>query len=127
MYALYVRERANLKKLKLKVAKSLHHDLLLMTIRKAVIKKYGVGALLEFSKCYVPNKVAKWLARQVNWKSRDIVFKDKVIPLTVETVHFLGCLWVASLSLLITILERQTYWLSLTSHPCCKFISLLTS
>ncbi|TVU46372.1 hypothetical protein EJB05_05904, partial [Eragrostis curvula] len=55
--------------------------------RREIISSYGFSCLLKFDKCVVPNKFAMWLARQVNYKSGDIILKDKVIPLTDEMVH----------------------------------------
>ncbi|WVZ66117.1 hypothetical protein U9M48_015390 [Paspalum notatum var. saurae] len=55
--------------------------------QKSVIRKYGFGVLLEFQKCFVPNKFAKWLARHVNLESGDIVVKGKAVSLTPESVH----------------------------------------
>ena len=54
---------------------------------RKVIDKYGLGSLLLFEKCFVPNKFIKWVAQLVNYRSADIVFDGKVISLTKESVH----------------------------------------
>jgi len=54
---------------------------------KKVIDDFGFGCLLQFDKCFVPNKFAKWVARLVNYRSGDIVIDGKVISLTRESVH----------------------------------------
>ncbi|KAG2652203.1 hypothetical protein PVAP13_1NG275819, partial [Panicum virgatum] len=54
---------------------------------KNVIDDFGFGCLLQFDKCFVPNKFAKWVARLVNYRSGDIVIDGKVISLTRESVH----------------------------------------
>ncbi|CAL5050886.1 unnamed protein product [Urochloa decumbens] len=55
--------------------------------RRDVIEHYGFGSLLNFDKCFVPWKFAKWIAQQVDFKSGDILIGGKVISLTPESVH----------------------------------------
>lgn len=55
--------------------------------KKSVIESYGFGSLLLFSKCFVPNKFANWVARLVDSKSGDIIREGKVISLTEESIH----------------------------------------
>ncbi|KAL6646917.1 hypothetical protein ACP70R_015611 [Stipagrostis hirtigluma subsp. patula] len=55
--------------------------------RREIICQYGFGCLLKFDKCFVPNKFAKWVAKKVDYKSGDIIVKDKVISRTKESVH----------------------------------------
>ncbi|KAF8689548.1 hypothetical protein HU200_041880 [Digitaria exilis] len=54
---------------------------------KKAIDKYGLGSLLMFEKCYVPNKFAKWVAHRVNYRSGDIFSDGKVISLSKQSVH----------------------------------------
>ncbi|KAL6839733.1 hypothetical protein ACP4OV_030421 [Aristida adscensionis] len=54
--------------------------------RKEIIGKYGLGSLLKFQRCVVPNKFAQWVAHHIDYKSGDIVLKPKIIPLTSEIV-----------------------------------------
>ena len=54
---------------------------------REVIENSGLGSLLLFQKCYVPNKFVKWVAELVNYRSADIVVDGKVISLTKESVH----------------------------------------
>jgi len=55
--------------------------------KKNVIEDYGFGSLLHFDKCFVPNKFAKWIARQVDYKSGDVIVDGKIITLSKESVH----------------------------------------
>ncbi|KAL6595520.1 hypothetical protein ACP70R_047860 [Stipagrostis hirtigluma subsp. patula] len=55
--------------------------------RKEMIESYGFGSLLKFQKCFVPNKFVQWVARQVDYKSGDIVVKSRIISLTSESVN----------------------------------------
>lgn len=55
--------------------------------QREVIESYGFGSLLNFDKCFVPNKFAKWVANVVDYKSGDIVVDGKIISLTKESVH----------------------------------------
>ncbi|KAL6658105.1 hypothetical protein ACP70R_003691 [Stipagrostis hirtigluma subsp. patula] len=55
--------------------------------RKLVIEKFGFGSLLKFQKCFVPNKFVQWVARQVDYKSGDIIVKARIISLTAESVN----------------------------------------
>lgn len=54
---------------------------------RKVIDDFGFGSLLQFDKCYVPNKFVKWVGSLVNYRSADIVIDGKVISLTRESVH----------------------------------------
>jgi hypothetical protein len=54
---------------------------------RKVIDNCGLGSLMLFQKCYVPNKFMKWVAKLVNYRSADIVVDGKVISLTKESVH----------------------------------------
>lgn len=56
--------------------------------KKDVIESYGFGSLLKFSKCFVPNKFANWVAHLVDPKSGDIIRDGKVISLTEESVQW---------------------------------------
>ncbi|XP_039774142.1 uncharacterized protein LOC120641897 [Panicum virgatum] len=55
--------------------------------QREVIESYGFGSLLNFDKCFVPNKFAKWVANVVDYKYGDIVVDGKIISLTKESVH----------------------------------------
>jgi len=55
--------------------------------KRKVINDFGLGSLLLFQKCYVPNKFIKWIAQLVKYKSADVVADRKVISLTKEYVH----------------------------------------
>ncbi|KAL6661086.1 hypothetical protein ACP70R_000470 [Stipagrostis hirtigluma subsp. patula] len=114
MYLQYARERKKLKKLKAKILNSMKpkdkkfksavkpKDAFtrfsvtyfsrvidsLSSHQKDVIERYGFGSLLKFEKCYVPNKFAQWVARQVNYKTGDIVVKPCLIPFTRSSVHY---------------------------------------
>jgi hypothetical protein len=57
--------------------------------QKQDIVKFGFESLLNFQKCFVSNKFVKWLVRNVNYKSADIILKGDVMPLTVESVHLI--------------------------------------
>ncbi|RLN12524.1 hypothetical protein C2845_PM09G11560 [Panicum miliaceum] len=54
---------------------------------REVIENSGLGSLMLFQKCFVPNKFMKWVAQLVNYRSAEIVFDGKVISLTKESVH----------------------------------------
>lgn len=54
---------------------------------KAVIDNFGFGCLLKFDNCKVPNKFVRWIAQQVDFRSSDIILKDKIISLNKESVH----------------------------------------
>ncbi|KAL6657239.1 hypothetical protein ACP70R_005019 [Stipagrostis hirtigluma subsp. patula] len=56
--------------------------------RRKVIENYGFGSLLRFDKCFVPNKFAQWVVRQIDYKTGDIVVKPSIIPFTRESVHY---------------------------------------
>lgn len=55
--------------------------------KKAMIHSYGFGSFLLFSKCFVPNKFAKWVAHSVDCKSGDIIRNGKVISLSEQSIH----------------------------------------
>ncbi|CAL4917542.1 unnamed protein product [Urochloa decumbens] len=55
--------------------------------KREVIDSHGFSALLDFDKCFVPVKFAKWIAQQVDYKSGDMLISGKVISLTAESVH----------------------------------------
>lgn len=57
---------------------------------RKVIEKYSLGTLLDFDNCIVPHNFARWVAQLVNFRSGDIVFGGKVIPLTREYVFSLS-------------------------------------
>ncbi|KAJ1276115.1 hypothetical protein BS78_05G189400 [Paspalum vaginatum] len=57
--------------------------------QKSVICKYCFGFLLEFQRCFVPNRFAKWLARHVDLESDQIVVNGKSVALTPESVHLI--------------------------------------
>ena len=51
------------------------------------IEDIGFGCLLQFDRCFVPNKFVSWVASLVNYKSGDIILGGRVISLTKESVH----------------------------------------
>ncbi|PUZ72966.1 hypothetical protein GQ55_2G437500 [Panicum hallii var. hallii] len=55
--------------------------------KRKVIEDYGFGSLLSFTKCYVSNIFAQWIAHNVVHKSGDIVIDGKIISLIKESVH----------------------------------------
>ncbi|KAL6610178.1 hypothetical protein ACP70R_040147 [Stipagrostis hirtigluma subsp. patula] len=114
LHQLYLKERKKLKKLKSKLCPSLKHKdkkaisennvkdaftrfsvsyfssviEALSDDRKKIIENYGFGSLLRFDKCFVPNKFAQWVFRQIDHKTGDIVVKHTIIPFTRESVHY---------------------------------------
>ncbi|KAL6629372.1 hypothetical protein ACP70R_029137 [Stipagrostis hirtigluma subsp. patula] len=114
LYVQYVREHKKLSKLKARIRESLKHkDKKIKTVkkqkdaftrfsvsyfsrvitslspeRKKIIEGYGFGSLLKFERCFVPNKFAQWVARQINYKTGDIVVKPNIIPFTRDSVHY---------------------------------------
>jgi len=56
--------------------------------QRKVIERFGFGSLLHFSKCYVPNKFAQWVAHNVYYKSGDIIFYGRLIFLTKQSVQY---------------------------------------
>jgi hypothetical protein len=52
-----------------------------------VIREYSFGSLLLFDECSIPRNFVHWVARLVNFNSRDIVINGKVISLTKEAIH----------------------------------------
>ncbi|KAL6840376.1 hypothetical protein ACP4OV_030186 [Aristida adscensionis] len=56
--------------------------------RREIIQKAGFGSLLSFDKCFVPNKFVQWVARQIDYKTGDIVVKPSIIPFTRESVDY---------------------------------------
>ncbi|KAL6656605.1 hypothetical protein ACP70R_004385 [Stipagrostis hirtigluma subsp. patula] len=114
LYLKYLKERKKFKKLKAKISYSVNHKTkkskndmkqkdaftrfsvtyfsaiisAMSPARKTVIEQYGFGSLLKFQKCTVPNKFAQWVARQIDYKTGDIVVKPSIIPFTRESVHY---------------------------------------
>jgi hypothetical protein len=65
--------------------------------KRSIIEKHGFGSLIEFGKCFVPNKFAIWVAQPIDYRSGDIIVKDKVISLIEDAVHYvldlpMGCI-----------------------------------
>lgn len=54
---------------------------------RKVIEDFRFGSLLQFGKCYVPNKFVKWVVQLVNHRSGDIVLDGKAISLPKESIH----------------------------------------
>lgn len=52
-----------------------------------IISKSCFKTLLLFEKCSVPYRLALWIAQKVDVNSCDIIVRDKVIPLSKESVH----------------------------------------
>ncbi|KAL6880154.1 hypothetical protein ACP4OV_011719 [Aristida adscensionis] len=57
--------------------------------QKEVIQHYGFGSLLRFDKCIVPKRFVKWIACQVDVRSRDIVHNGKFISFTKESANLI--------------------------------------
>lgn len=55
--------------------------------QREIISKTCFKTLLLFEKCPVPYKFALWVAQRVDVTSCDIIVRDKVIPLSKESVH----------------------------------------
>ncbi|KAL6623339.1 hypothetical protein ACP70R_033218 [Stipagrostis hirtigluma subsp. patula] len=114
LYELYLKQSKKLKRLKSKLSLSLKHkgskvstnkfskDAFtrfsvsyfssvidsLSDQRRRIIENYGFGSLLRFDKCFVPNKFAQWIVRQIDHRTGDIVVKPSIIPFTRESVHY---------------------------------------
>lgn len=56
--------------------------------QRKVVDDHGFGSLLQFTKCYIPNKFAQWVAHNVDYKSGDVVLDGKIISLTKESVQY---------------------------------------
>nr|AAP54389.2 Ulp1 protease family, C-terminal catalytic domain containing protein [Oryza sativa Japonica Group] len=54
--------------------------------QKTIIQGAGFQNLLEFNSNYVPNKFATWIAKHVDFKTSQIILRDKVISVTKQTV-----------------------------------------
>uniref|UniRef100_A0A0E0PGV4 Ubiquitin-like protease family profile domain-containing protein n=1 Tax=Oryza rufipogon TaxID=4529 RepID=A0A0E0PGV4_ORYRU len=52
-----------------------------------IISKSCFKTLLLFEKCSMPYRLALWIAQKVDVNSCDIIVRDKVIPLSKESVH----------------------------------------
>ncbi|KAL6630538.1 hypothetical protein ACP70R_028611 [Stipagrostis hirtigluma subsp. patula] len=92
--------------------------------RKDMIASYGFGSLLQFQKCFVPNKFAQWVARQVDFKSGDIVVKPRIISLTAESVNLVLGLPTGDLPFPKNVAAGKNYLLSrfgLSSIPSVKY------
>ncbi|KAL6643993.1 hypothetical protein ACP70R_018759 [Stipagrostis hirtigluma subsp. patula] len=53
----------------------------------SVIEAYGFGSLLKFDKCSVPKNFVKWIASIIDVRTSEIIFKDRVIPFSKQSVH----------------------------------------
>ncbi|KAL6647916.1 hypothetical protein ACP70R_015353 [Stipagrostis hirtigluma subsp. patula] len=92
--------------------------------RKDIIASYGFRSLLQFKKCFVPNKFVQWVARQVDYKSGDIVVKPSIISLTAESVNLVLGLPMGRLPFPKNVVAGKNYLLSrfgLSSIPSVKF------
>lgn len=55
--------------------------------QKSIIKKFEFDFLLMFDSSYVPIKFATWISNKVDVKTSKIIVKEKIILVTVESVH----------------------------------------
>uniref|UniRef100_A0A0D3G518 Ubiquitin-like protease family profile domain-containing protein n=1 Tax=Oryza barthii TaxID=65489 RepID=A0A0D3G518_9ORYZ len=55
--------------------------------QKSIIKKFEFDFLLMFDSSYVPIKFATWIANKVDVRTSEIIVKEKIILVTVESVH----------------------------------------
>uniref|UniRef100_A0A0E0L9G7 Ubiquitin-like protease family profile domain-containing protein n=1 Tax=Oryza punctata TaxID=4537 RepID=A0A0E0L9G7_ORYPU len=55
--------------------------------QKRKIDSYGFGSLLLFDSNYVPNKFTSWIANKVDVSTSEIILRDKIIPITKQSVH----------------------------------------
>ncbi|KAL6634321.1 hypothetical protein ACP70R_026992 [Stipagrostis hirtigluma subsp. patula] len=53
----------------------------------SIIEAYGFGSLLKFQKSSVPKKFVKWIASIVDVRTSEIIFKDRAIPFSKQSVH----------------------------------------
>ncbi|KAL6639789.1 hypothetical protein ACP70R_022611 [Stipagrostis hirtigluma subsp. patula] len=53
----------------------------------AVIERFGFGCALRFASCGVPKCFVKWISSVVDVRTSELVFKDRVIPFTKQSVH----------------------------------------
>uniref|UniRef100_A0A0E0JRT6 Uncharacterized protein n=1 Tax=Oryza punctata TaxID=4537 RepID=A0A0E0JRT6_ORYPU len=54
---------------------------------KSIGEKYEFDYLLLFESNFVPVKFASWIANKVDVRTSEIILKDKIIPITKESVH----------------------------------------
>lgn len=54
---------------------------------KSIIHKYEFDFLLLFESNSVPVKFAYWIVKHVDVRTSEIILNDKIIPVTVESVH----------------------------------------
>ncbi|EEC66869.1 hypothetical protein OsI_33408 [Oryza sativa Indica Group] len=54
---------------------------------KSIIHKYEFDFLLLFESNSVPVKFASWIVKHVDVRTSEIILNDKIIPVTVESVH----------------------------------------
>uniref|UniRef100_A0A0E0LVI0 Ubiquitin-like protease family profile domain-containing protein n=1 Tax=Oryza punctata TaxID=4537 RepID=A0A0E0LVI0_ORYPU len=55
--------------------------------QKSIVKKYEFDSLLLFDSNFVPVKFATWIANKVDVRTSKIILKDKIIPVTKESIH----------------------------------------
>uniref|UniRef100_A0A0E0JJV1 Ubiquitin-like protease family profile domain-containing protein n=1 Tax=Oryza punctata TaxID=4537 RepID=A0A0E0JJV1_ORYPU len=59
----------------------------LSTYQKSIVEKYEFDSLLLFESNFVHVKFASWIANKVDVRTSEIILKDKIIPITKESVH----------------------------------------
>uniref|UniRef100_A0A0E0LVS3 Ubiquitin-like protease family profile domain-containing protein n=1 Tax=Oryza punctata TaxID=4537 RepID=A0A0E0LVS3_ORYPU len=55
--------------------------------QKSIVHKYDFDYLLLFESNFVPIKFATWIVKNVDVRTSEIILKNKIIPVTVESVH----------------------------------------